>query len=234
MKLSVIHVISSFEDTGKVNGVAGMQSSQRDFSPYIVHFTSYSAMSNLRDAIKNNKPVTWYKKELFNADNQSYSVFNSIITNGKLKASIPYSDEADYSIPFICFTECTIPGIISHCERFGRFGIVYRKSEIFQKGARPCIYLDGKHYKIIKDLYQTQSSPDNDELYHLSCYYKPYRPGIHDFSHEREWRFFGDLSFDELKPAGFFAPSSFINRINGIINPDSFLLPIDVLFEMGS
>ena len=32
MKLSVIHVISSFEDTGKVNGVAGMQSSQRDLA----------------------------------------------------------------------------------------------------------------------------------------------------------------------------------------------------------
>ena len=34
----------------------------------------------------------------------------------------------------ICFSECNLPGLINHCERYGRFGFVFRKNVVFGLG----------------------------------------------------------------------------------------------------
>lgn len=50
----------------------------------------------------------------------------------------------------ICFSACNLPGLINHCERYGRFGFVFRKNVVFDLGGRPAIYVDNDIAPILK------------------------------------------------------------------------------------
>ena len=105
-------------------GLFGLQSLQRDWSPYIVHFTAYSAMAKLRNWANETdcKPKS-FQEELKNADSGSFSVVEKIAASEKLMANSP--SEKDGIAKCVCLSECNLPGLIGHSERYGRFGFVF-------------------------------------------------------------------------------------------------------------
>ena len=116
-------------------GIKGLQAQQRDWSPFVAHFTCSAAMKQLWRSLPKPLDSAAVKTGLAQADQKSFQSFQAIINNGTLRASKPPpTSDAD---PRVCLSECTLPGLISHAERFGRFGLVFGKTELFGYGGRP-------------------------------------------------------------------------------------------------
>src|SRR5258705_5277047 len=124
--------------------VTGLQADQRDFSPYVAHFTSYAAMRPLRSMIKDAVGPRDASVLLEKADLASWDVTQKICASKRLLARSP--SEKDGLPPCVCLSECTLAGLISHCERYGRFGLAFRKSDIYRAGGRPCLSVAPDEY----------------------------------------------------------------------------------------
>ena len=74
------------------------------------------------------------------ADKKSFEIVKKIHRSMSLQPAAP--SEKDGIDKCICFAECNLPGSINHCERYGRFGFVFRKNVVFGLGGRPAIYAD--------------------------------------------------------------------------------------------
>ena len=125
-------------------------------------------------------PVGWYSVAKASVYNPETGKFDG---NGTVNA--------------VCFTESTLSGLRAHREVFSvQYGIAFDRDLLFQKGANPCLNIREDLLKI--------SVPINGERYPRHLYnfvpleLHPYVNIINqgfDATHEREWRFVGDMKF---------------------------------------
>ena len=214
--------------------LTGLQADQRDFSPYVAHFTSYGAMRPLRAIVMESVRPKDAAALLDKADLASWEVIQKICASKALLARSP--SEKDGLPPCVCLSECTISGLISHCERYGRFGLAFRKSDIFRVGGRPCLYVAPDEYGFLAKQGRGKS-PETVEgrLFALSNVYVPPRgPNkVQDYTHEREWRVFATLDLAAVPIAAFLAPARYapeLMKLSGGIP----VMPVDALFDWGA
>ncbi len=225
--MGVIHGLAEHGDSG----LAGIQSNQRDWSPFVAHFTSYSAMSIVRDAVPAGCSAVDVRELLEEADSRSFEVVKRINASGSLLAS--GADEG--VLPRTCFSECSLPGLVAHCERFGRFGLVFAKHDLFVAGGRPCLYVERDLYGLIASRGRGGDVDDGDaRLLGLANVYSPPGAGqVQDFTHEREWRTFSELDLMAVPPRLAIAPSSYAADIASMFPSVECVVPIDTLFRWG-
>jgi len=128
--MSALQKIAAFSS----GGLNGQQDNQRDWSPFIGHFTSFGAMAPVRSALDDKADKYDIQQRIEAADEESFLVFEKIMESNYLRASRPAKKpEID---PCVCFSECTLTVVLAHCEKYGRFGLIFKKKEAFQPGAR--------------------------------------------------------------------------------------------------
>lgn len=202
--MSLIHILDAFSK----GGLTGIQAQQRDWSPYVVHFTSWGAMKPFREIFKATLPTgNWsglpqdIHSMLEEADRLSLDLFAKICQSGELLAQSPNSEER---IPkCVCFSECNLPGLISLSERYGRFGFVFSKEDILPSplNGRPCLYVDDSIYTIIDKNYSSSTVDAERRLFGLANVYSPrcLHVRIQDYTPEREWRAFANVPLSLLR-----------------------------------
>lgn len=212
-------------------GIKGLQAQQRDWSPFVAHFTRSAAMKQLWRTLAKPLDSSAVRAGLSQADMLSHQSFEGIINSGSLRVSKPPpASDADARV---CFSECTLPGLISHAERFGRFGLVFGKSDLFGHGGRPCVYVSSKTYgKLAAD---RGRSPEMRELFNLANVLSP--PGygkVQDFTHEREWRIMRDIDLAVLKPVAYVVPSvDWLGRLPAGCTLTTPVIPLTLLHRWG-
>lgn len=237
--MPLLHTIASYiKDDGIFSGLSGIQADQRDFSPFLVHFTNYKSMEVVRKALELKAIPEDIHGLLNNADKESMAIIMRIAESNSLLASKPKNKDGDEQKinRCICFSECNISGIISHAERYGRFGFIFTKSNLFNIGCRPCVYVDEEIYALISECFSRDSiNEPSGKLYSLANIYTPPGHGkVQDYTHEREWRLFTDLDFNTVPPIMIITPSQYVNEISELFNFVKIILPIDYLFQMGA
>lgn len=214
-------------------GLAGIQAAQRDWSPFLVHLTTWSAMKPIRSAIKDGKSAVDIAGLLDKADAASAATARLIASSGTLRKSSP-SPEDD--VPeCVCLTECTLPGLLGHCERYGRFGWVFMKRDLYAIGGRPCIYLGEEHYTEIAKLGRGPSaSPVWRDLFAIANVFRPPGNGqVQDFTHEREWRVLSTIQLAEAAPVALIAPDAFVAEMRGLFPTVKQCISLDTLHTWG-
>lgn len=257
--MPITHTLDAFSK----GGVFGCQSQQRDWSPYLVHLTSWEAMTPLREVLykKHGRLASqlpmYVHRALPTADQKSFESFQKIMQSGFLRCGSP--NEKKHLPEFVCFAECNLPGLISHAERYGRFGFVFEKLDLYNDHdlkARPCLYLEKTMYNAIKSC-KCATPPLHSHLFGLSNVYNPnLQKKKQDYTHEREWRVFANVPLlDHLK--AILCPKVYVSRVVGELNgwvareqasakekgvasdsvPDAStipVIPLDMLFEWGA
>jgi len=212
------------------SGMCAMQSAQRDWSPFLVHFTQAASLQPIQMMFDGSytEPAR-IKQCLDYADQESFKIAAKIVTSGKLLAS---SIQDKHTDPCVCFSECTLPGIVGHSERYGRFGFVFDKSEVYKDGGRPCVYVDDDANREIKENKDTNDIAAR--LWGLTNVFRPIGK-IQDYSHEREWRIFSDFPLQNHLRA-VIAPDSYVPEFRSHLIPHNLdvpILPIDMLYDWG-
>lgn len=212
------------------SGVKAMQGAQRDWSPNLVHFTQALSMQSIKmlfdDHVTEPERV---KQCLEHADQESYVIAAEIIKKGMLLASPIYEKSVNRSV---CFSECTLPGIIGHSERYGRFGFVFKKNDVYNAGGRPCVYVDDEVNRKVKE-----DKDANEVAARLWCLTNVFRPvgKIQDYTHEREWRIFNNFPLKKYLRA-VIAPDHYAEGIHSLLKDQNLnvpVLPIDMLYDWG-
>lgn len=227
--MALIHSIAAFDK----HGLQGIQSLQRDWSPYVVHFTSFAAMSRVRNwRLTDRKPTTIATK-LREADDESLDIVTKIASSSALLSSSP-SDKNGIA-KCVCFSECNLPGLVGHSERYGRFGFVFEKTQLFKLGGRPCCYVAPEEYKAIAKIGRGQAaSTAEGRLFSLANLYRPSSERqVQDFSHEREWRIFSDLDLASNPPRYVMSPERFLSKVGSLFD-NTLVIPLDTLFTWGA
>jgi len=236
------HTLSRYS----VGGLQGTQCSQRDWSPFVAHFTSYGAMAQIREIVDTKqahrpvKDAKWVTRELSKADKASFEILKLIKARNNVLSSHPAGDIKTPKC--VCLSECNLPSLITHAEKYGRFGLIFKKNEIFAQGARPCAYLSDDYRKMIYKCFKEaeRSAAPNvakwSELLALCQMYKPFigRGRVQDFAHEREWRLFQDLDISTTKPSAVLAPKEYIQEVKALLPDVHQVMSLDDLFEWGA
>ena len=228
--MTTIHNIAAYAH----GGLSGAQASQRDWSPFLAHFTSWKSMEVVRLAVAAGEKPAGLAALLASADADSFEVVKKIASSGKLLARQPSDKKGNsHDIPAcVCLSECNLPGLLSHCERYGRFGFVIAKADAFAAGTRPCMYVDTDIYELLDKTYSASTNPVERRLFGLANVFSPPGSGrIQDYTHEREWRHFGDLDLTSL--AAILCPSAYIPQVRTLY-PDKTLIPLDMLHQWGA
>ena len=229
--MSTIHGMSGHA-TG---GLDGIQSSQRDWSPYLVHFTSAAAMASVRRAVPEGCPPAEVASRLATADAESFQVVKDIAASQTLRAGQLRGKGGIAACA--SFSESSLPGLIALCERYGRFGFGFTKSRVFANGGRPCAYLASPEYNFVSRAAEN-AAPGSPPaiLYSLCNLYNPPNVGgtVQDYTHEREWRVFGDLDLAANQPDFLIAPNAYVTQVRELFPDVPVVFPIDVLFEWGA
>jgi hypothetical protein len=141
--------------------------SRSDISDYVIHFT----------------------KSTEEAD--ALTILLTIVGEGRLAGS---NGKIKGGYQCVCFTEAPLPAVAgglvnaNSFSRYSPFGLMFRKSWVYERGARPVIYQPDQEYS---------SLPEELRWRHVR--YEPNGTPPIDFTWEREWR----LHSDEL----LFSPS---------------------------
>lgn len=140
-----------------------------------------------------SSPTGWY-------GTSSPGVFNP--ASGKLDGTI--ENKA------VCFTESTLSGLKAHRDLFQvKYGIAFDRDFLFDKGANPCINIGES---LLRLQTQFRGASNSKHLYNfIPNALQPFVNVIHasfDATHEREWRFAGDLSFRWSEVRFVFCPES--------------------------
>ena len=218
------------------SGLKAQQSAQRDWSPYLVHFTRYTAMQAVRKIIKRNAQFSAkdVKEALEDADEASW---NSVVQI--LSPSSPFlqkhSPQEKEDLPAcVCLSHCTLSGLFGHSERFGRFGFVFDKLDIYDLGGRPCAYIDADMYGWLDARHDSEAKVN--AMWRNSNVYCPAGRGkVQDFTAEREWRVFENIPLQENLRA-VIAPDSYVTKFRTLLSLHNLnvpILPIDMLYDWG-
>lgn len=164
-------------------------------------------------------PHTFYEKpyqdsyELY-GDSPAFSILCKIINDGFLKSGWAFRNKnATIYGPksAVCFTEMPLYALIDYVNArkdsgyVGRYGIAFRREELFEAGARPVIYgLTGEHKEISSYEsfcgFRALSECTGIGLHEQYRYVYTNLPKKRDWSFEREWRW--ALPEDTLGVAG--------------------------------
>lgn len=218
------------------SGLKAQQSAQRDWSPYLVHFTRYTAMQTARRVIKRNTPFSAQdvKQALGNADETSWNSVEQILATSSPFLQKHSPQEKEELPECVCLSQCTLPGLFGHSERFGRFGFVFDKLDIYDLGGRPCAYLDADSYGWLDAKHD--SDAEANTIWRTSNVYRPAGRGkVQDFTAEREWRVFNDIPLQGHLRA-VIAPDAYITKFRSLLIPLNLevpILPIDMLYDWG-
>lgn len=248
--MSIIYDLNSCS----ISNLTAMQAAQRDFSPYLVHFTSYKVMKTVRDFIFRKSPPqivpTEQRKSLISqlaeevaqrlkaADCQSFCVVKQIVQQATITM---FSPNAKEEIPkCVCLSQCTFPGLIGHSERFGRFGFVFSLEDIFKLGGRPALYVDQAFYGFLDQHATAKNQSDRiREIEHYWPFFNVYIPPkngrVQDYTIEREWRVLQNI---ELKGnlKAMIAPEEYFSDLQKLLSQYELsvpILPIDMLYKWG-
>jgi hypothetical protein len=229
--MTTITAINAFAD----GNVQGLQVAQRDWSPFVAHFTCSEAMKPLGSALDLGIKPKDLRKELDKADDKSYQIVKRIASSGKLMASSPRGKPG--VDPCVSLSECTLPGLIALSERYGRFGFVFYKNYIFKNKGRPCIYVDNEIYGYLSS--QSKAGvPEAKQAFALANIYVPIgsnKGKIQDYTHEREWRVLGDISIRTKELAFIVVPKHYYLKIRNIETFKSHtIIPIEEIFAWGA
>jgi hypothetical protein len=190
-------------------------------------------MRPVSSAIGEGVVPTQLAARLREADDQSFAVVKQIAASGTLIANHP-AENTDLP-KCVCLSECSLPGLIGLSERFGRFGFVFRKQQLFAAGARPCAYLADDEYALIASHKNDPEGSAGRHLWGLSNILRPPSFGqVQDYTHDREWRYFGDLSLTVVSPEALIVPQRYLNEMPDQLPAPKFLIPLDLLFEWGA
>lgn len=225
--MGVIHELEAVAE----GAIGGLQAQQRDWSPFVAHFTTASAMSPLRGIWKSPLDPATVKQMLATTDATSWATFQKIMASGKILASPPPGGSGGG--PRVCLSECTLPGLISHAERFGRFGLVFLKTDILSIGGGTCVYISRPAYGALVG--QRANSPEFQRLSDLANVHSPPGSGaVQDFTHEREWRVVGDIDLQNVTPVAFVVPSvDYVGRLPPQCDPRIPVVPLKLLQRWG-
>jgi hypothetical protein len=228
--MSIIHTLAAFSE----GGVSGLQSTQSDWSPYVAHFTSSDAMQPIRDALEgpiSPEDIRWLLRR---ADEESFRIVEAIAGSARLIARTPASK--DGIPPCICLSECVIGGLISNAERYGRFGLVFDKTQLFPIGGGPCLYINAEEYTEVVLAFKQSSNPIHRRIFGRANFMNPAGVGgkIQDYSHEREWRVFSDIDLTTTPPQYLLAPRSCVLSLRNLFPSVASIIPIDTMFEWGA
>lgn len=239
-----------------VSNLTAMQAAQRDFSPYLVHFTSYKAMKAVRNFVfkefpsqavptEQKKPSTLISqlakevaRKLKVADSHSFDVVKQILQQATIKIFSPNPKE---EIPeCVCLSQCTFPGLIGHSERFGRFGFVFSVEDIFKLGGRPSLYVDQAFYGFLDKHATAENQSDRiAEIEHYWPFFNVYIPPkngrVQDYTLEREWRVLQNIELKGILKA-MIAPEDYVNALQKQLAQYELsvpILPIDMLYKWG-
>ncbi len=126
-------------------------------------------------------PVGWY----------------SVATNTNVYNPETGEFDGNGNVDAVCFTESTLSGLRAHREVFSvQYGIAFDRDILFQKGANPCLNI---REDLLKSSVRINGEQDERHLYNfvpleLHPYVNIINQGF-DATHEREWRFVGDMRF---------------------------------------
>ncbi|MCD4733771.1 hypothetical protein K8R78_05985 [bacterium] len=243
--MALLYDIESYAHHGK--DILALQDRQRDFSPFVVHFTAQGAMRDVLEYLKfnysnidNKDPlnVNSILKSLESADKESFTVFEKIASSSYLKLS---SDKAKK----VSLSECTLPGLLSLSARYGRFGLMFTKQFIFEKGGRPAAYVDKE---IRTKLYADSGKESKPEVLETEYYQKTvknflrftnvYDPAhygykFQDYTHEREWILLEQLKFEPRDIAAILVPSTdWVGKVIELEDGKYSKIPILPLFQL--
>ncbi len=198
-------------------------------------------MQPVRDIAKQPNTARQAQQTLASADANSFQVLQLILgATPTLRANAPTAKKDGGLLPIpacVCLSECSLPGLLGHAERYGRFGLVFEKSVLWQTGARPCAYVDDSHYAIAK----AALLPAQASVFGLYNIYRPVSVGVkppQDYTHEREWRIFSDIDLKTTALVGVLVPSAtYLPQVQQLcasahITP-SFMMSLETMFAWG-
>lgn len=227
-----VSLLFDFEALVEDGGLTALQSGQRDFSPYVIHFTSYYCMAPVRTYLSGLGKGTTNALDLIPllqmADTQSANILSRILDSGSIRTN---GFHYDYE-PAVCLTECTLPGVLVHSARYGRYGLLFHKDTVIEFGGRPLAHIPSES----RDYYITLSKRDTTirkDLLHLTTMRRPGQPGgqAQDYTHEREWRCEVDIPVSRAE-ALIVAKSGDCQRFATVFH-NRPILPLDVLYRLG-
>lgn len=110
----------------------------------------------------------------------------------------------------VCFTESTLAGLKAHRDLFNvRYGLAFDRDDLFKRGANPCLNISAA-------LLKTSFVRDGESYPRAVFNFIP--PNLHPFvnvihesfdaTHEREWRFPGDMLFEIREVRFVFCPET--------------------------
>lgn len=219
-------------------GLIGLRGGQRDWSPYVAHFTSWKAMAPLRNLHDAGLTIGEISQRIRVADTDSFEIAKSIAKSGRIIAMPAQRNDVPKRV---CLTECSLPGLLSHSERYGRFGFVFNRDELYAMGGRPCLYVDDSTYgffaKSATELEGNAShARDMKQLLGLANVYTPVRQGkVQDYTHEREWRIFKDIELTGIRPVALLAPTTdYCKKIQLIFDLEVPCYSLQQLYRWGA
>ena len=213
-------------------GVDAIQIMQRDFNQHLIHFTSSEAMkpvtAHLKKLVRDKAKAARFPKLLEKADAQSKEVLSKILESGCVRKSTieePHSEG-------VCLTECTLPGVLAHSARYGRYGLVFEKAYLRKLGARPVAYVSEdvrQAYLKVKD----HNEVIQRNLLYVNLLRPPGESGgpVQEYTHEREWRCPGDIPVEDAV-ALIVAKREDCECFTEVAGGRP-ILPLDLLYRMG-
>ena len=166
-----------------------------DVSFYLCHFTKSTCPLNQR----HNGPR--------DINGFAHERFASILTKKEVyDCALPHLGSP---VQAVCFTEMMLPSLSMHAENYSPWGIAFHRSFLFNcKRANPVLYCRSELFESLK----TRAEGDHEQLRYMT----PFKPKFSDelgpqekpldYSHEREWRTPGPVSFGLENLACVFVP----------------------------
>lgn len=189
-----------------------------DISPYLAHFTSSKYPKGFKS---DDNPTNSFK--YFSAEKRLISILN-----GKkiLASQVPWVGNHRA----VCLTECPWTSLITHTLQYSSYGIGFKKEFVFSQGGGPVYYVRA-------DMFKNQTW-NPSVLPFVTPFWPSYAPSSLkavvkmtkcDYTHEREWRVAGDLSFDYSDIEFVILPdyqamAKFPKQLKDDIGRDKFLL----------
>ena len=118
----------------------------------------------------------------------------------------------------VCFTESTLSGLAAHHKVFkAKYGLAFDRDKLFLKGANPCINIRSD---LLKAPVEYLHDPSPRRLFNFIPY--ELHPLVNvineafDATHEREWRYIGNLRFSIRDLLFVFCPESDFSRFSHV------------------
>lgn len=118
----------------------------------------------------------------------------------------------------VCFTESTLSGLKAHRDIFtSRYGIAFDRDLLFNRGGNPCLNI---RESLLKKSFTLPGKDSQRYIYNfIPSQLHPFINIIHesfDATHEREWRYPGDLFFAHKDVLFVFCPEKDFSKFCSI------------------